>query len=641
MTVQLTVRAKDGLRKWVFDEWQCLVAVASVSAQPESLAEFFVAIRRYQPAHDWPQTGSEVNGVQDAATTDGDWCLIDLASRSVVSGPHFELPERRSALQAEGDEHGDGSNVIWLDTPSDWLFETAAADWNTTIGHRVKVIDEESRLDFRAVLYGTGMLRCVADRILIAAASGVSETQRYEVSRRVHADWLMTARDDLSGKTPRELMLKNHEHLGWDLQHRSQQWLMQGFAAPPLDVSSVAYCNAAFGTTEIVIYFDLLRSLLDECWRQTDAGVMDGDEMAERLAGHLKAFLDRPPEESGGGLSCRELIECERRRMPVTGEQTHLDCDCPICQASVHGEFGSGPMFMAFDGHHLELEDEFAFSMIESRDDWERQQADDRCRMAEFQRQQSMWEESDEESDSAWQLSSVDWNKVLSGSGSLLSAPMALGFPLAELITKLKKLKKLNADQTHVDSLNWAFTALRSADDLAAAVSAAEEFRRCLQNAATEFPELTSKSADLQSRTDEILRMQKQRIAEANASQPLPALLTTTPVLNVVVFRAPGPSDDEAQPVSAEHTRTVSPRPLGGGLGYLTLDGEDFDLVADGISAGDFVGTATAVLHFMGPKAADLIQQPQDLDYCWTVTDHTPFERVLMLQVVMRPHLLE
>jgi hypothetical protein len=47
------------------------------------------------------------------------------------------------------------------------------------------------------------------------------------------------------------------------------------------------------------------------------------------------------------------------------------------------------------------------------------------------------------------------------------------------------------------------------------------------------------------------------------------------------------------------------------------------------------------VLHFMGPKAADLIQQPQDLDYCWTVTDHTPFERVLMLQVVMRPHLLE
>lgn len=520
MTVQLTVRGTDGLRKWAFDEWNCLAAVASISAQPESMAEFFAAIQRYQPADAWTQTGTAVDCIQDATTSDGQWCLVDLASRSVISGPRFELPERRSALQADGDEHGHGANVIWMDTPPDWLFEPAAADWTSTVDQRAAHIGEQPRLDGRPILYGADMLRSIADKILIAAASGVPTNRRQEFNRGVHADWLMTSRDDLTGQTPREWMLKDHEHIGWEMQHRSQQWSMQGYAAPPLDVDSIAYRYAAFGTTEIVIYFDLFRSLINECWRQSDAGLFNSDQMVEQLATHLQSFLDQPPADTGTGLSCRERIECERRRMPFTEDETHLDCTCSVCQAGAEGGFGSQPMFTAIDGTHLELEGEFAFSMITSRADWERQQSDDRRRMEQFQNQRAM---------------------------------------------------------------------------------------------AGEMPEA---------------RLQ-------------PALLTTMPILNVVVYRSPGPPNANIESLSADHARTVSSRPLGGGLGYLTLEGEDFDRVVEGVFSGDHMGTAAAVLHFMGPNAADLILQPEDLDYCWIVTDNTPFERVLTLQIVMRPHLLE
>ena len=47
-------------------------------------------------------------------------------------------------------------------------------------------------------------------------------------------------------------------------------------------------------------------------------------------------------------------------------EQHAIDCDCPICNMMADGMFGVG--FNSIDGHHLELDDEFAFSMHETRE---------------------------------------------------------------------------------------------------------------------------------------------------------------------------------------------------------------------------------------------------------------------------------
>ena len=88
---------------------------------------------------------------------------------------------------------------------------------------------------------------------------------------------------------------------------------------------------------------------------------LDADDMVLKLAEHATNWLAAPYEDSSSGMTAAELIESERRRMPLTGNASHLIDDCPLCQAQASGEFG--PMFMCFDRHHLELEDEFAFSL--------------------------------------------------------------------------------------------------------------------------------------------------------------------------------------------------------------------------------------------------------------------------------------
>lgn len=55
----------------------------------------------------------------------------------------------------------------------------------------------------------------------------------------------------------------------------------------------------------------------------------------------------------------------------VESEQYVADCDCPICEMMADGMFGI--RFTSIDGHHLELDDEFAFSMHENREAQQRE----------------------------------------------------------------------------------------------------------------------------------------------------------------------------------------------------------------------------------------------------------------------------
>lgn len=114
------------------------------------------------------------------------------------------------------------------------------------------------------------------------------------------------------------------------------------------------------------------------------------------------------------------------------------------------------------------------------------------------------------------------------------------------------------------------------------------------------------------------------------------------PALNVVVFKAPGPDNDRIDTLSADFVERKTVCPLGGGLGYLVLEPDDFDRVWAGVDAGDALGTAEAVLHFLGPDARQFMNRIEDFIYGWVGADDEPeFERVLLLQVIPRPHLVE
>jgi hypothetical protein len=326
---------------------------------------------------------------------------------------------------------------------------------------------------------------------------------RYAEIRAIHVAWLMTERQDLLGQSPRRVLLCHREHIDRDINHRSEQWSMQGFAPPALNVDSSAYEYGGYGTSEVALYFDLLRSVLEEAWERVVEGESNCERLITLLAEHRDQWLDQPPEDDSGDQSCKELIELERRRMPVVSDESHLDCDCPICRAQAEGAFGAGPTFVFSDGHHLELEDEFAFSLTESREEWEREQVG----LAEYSNELDPVREQrkmrDVELGSVWKSSSVDWDSVLCTDFPPLLAKLAIGFPLAELVFELQKR---NADSSITDGINAAFSTFRRADDPVAEQSAAEGLRAHLEHFADTHPELIARSADLQSRLDEVLR---------------------------------------------------------------------------------------------------------------------------------------
>jgi len=503
---RLTVRTLEGVWQDEVDSWTSLVVLAALSAEPESFAELAEAVRRYQPDHrlfDQPRQGGE----RSEAQADEQWCLIDLVGRTVVAAAGFELPDPHGAYEADADEHAEGFPIVWLDTPGDWLFRQVDDEWRAVVAARASARAAAHRVDARAVLYGLPLLEHVADNILAAIAHSPDQSRAQERARAVHAQWLLTARTDLGERTPREVLLAERNRIASDLQHRSEQWSLQGHAAPALLSESTAYRLGGFGTTEVVLYFDLVRALLAQAWKLAAQDLPPTQALlVQRLAEFRDGWLNQPNEATGPLLTPAELIESERRRMPVTSDGSHLDCDCPICQAEAESEFG--PAFLCFDGHHLELEEEFAFSLCETRAVWERQQEEDRLFSEDLDRKAREraaggGDAVDPLAGSVWQTSFVDWEALAGSDASPRQALLALGFPLAELAGDLQN-RPDGADLLR--SLNRAYGGLRASQDAVATNSAAQELRDLLEVVSGKFPGLTAKCADLQSRLDEVLR---------------------------------------------------------------------------------------------------------------------------------------
>ena len=142
------------------------------------------------------------------------------------------------------------------------------------------------------------------------------------------------------------------------------------------------------GREEVVMYFDMCRELIGAGWEWCVAQGIELQDVAGRLRSEheLVAILTGVKDEwlmspLEGGSPPRFIIECSRRRVPrgagvaIAGmtereaDRHKIDCDCPICDMMADGMFGTA--FVGIDGHHLELDDEFAFSLHESREAWE------------------------------------------------------------------------------------------------------------------------------------------------------------------------------------------------------------------------------------------------------------------------------
>jgi hypothetical protein len=378
-------------------------------------------------------------------------------------------------------------------------------------------------LDVRGVLFGRALAVGIARHALQMAKAGslpgrrlaenemtrrrgLDQSQQeiqsrwYDLTIRVHVQWLMSPREDLENNPPRHFLHLGRDWVERELNNRQQQWSRERAAPRALDLDTFAYRHGPLGRHEVVMYFDLCREVISAAWdRIVEDSQIEVDALAEALHGQATLWLAEGSID-GDPLSPAVIIENERRRMPLVGDGSHLDCDCPLCR--MQAEDGFGPMFEGFDGHHLELDEEFAFSLCETREEWEDQQEEYREfgeRMDDLEAEREVAGEDPFES--AWKCSYVNEEALAGVPPSSLLSVMALATRVAELVGDLKSDP---AQREIIDALNLAFDAYRnSQEDHAMAGATAKQLAAVLEDIATKEPQLTAKAADLQSLLDQ------------------------------------------------------------------------------------------------------------------------------------------
>jgi hypothetical protein len=314
---------------------------------------------------------------------------------------------------------------IFYHLSDDWLFVYSIPEYEGVCQKRREARLATQPIDARAVLYGKPMLEFIACECLVALErftksanpiqrnaipvqtdeiedkgtptatfddyEQLSEAQQ-EIISKLHVKWWMTGREDLQSKTPRHILLVKQDSIDRDLQSRELQWSFTGKCPPSLPTTSKAYLYAGFGTHEIVIYYDLIRYLLKECFQYLQTATDISSNAITEFLEKLKNFwLEMPNSDYMGKLPSR-YMKLERQRIPfvMSVQNAIIDHDCPLCTMS---EIFNTPGFWHLDGAHMD--DCFEFSFHQTREEWQAEQH----RREEFNREfNRKWQEKEQAS---------------------------------------------------------------------------------------------------------------------------------------------------------------------------------------------------------------------------------------------------
>ncbi len=504
----------------VLDVDTAMTLIALVSEDPADWTEAMDGWPRYctpavaEFASGVPMEETDRESVTETLRSSEAWVAIDFRSKRLLTGGNFQEVGRDATFAMVVDESGKQQFPMSVHLPPWWeLHELVTAD--ELDQPRQSPIDKP--VVNREILFGDVMLMELATRVLETIksdawrTSGASDNEqaRYPFTVTVHRDWLMTPREDLGGRMPRELLhgaTQWSDRVTWGQRIRFENG--GPMVAAPRDWDGFA--TAPMGSQEMCLYFDLCRELINAAWfhvTKPNESPITVNALSKLLGDVKDNWLESPFQ----GVSPPSfMIECDRRRVPrgvgvaiegIDGEESdsHLvDCDCPVCQMMADGVFGVG--FTSIDGHHLELDDEFAFSMLATRTAWEEQQKEDAEIQAEMDRRWAKHEANSDAVDpfaSAW--TGIGDDRPIPGD---TSGVLKMAFMVAEVVSELETS---DADRDDITSLNECFAHYRrsGADDRR---ESASELKANLQTLADRYPQLTSRSVDLQSRIDESLR---------------------------------------------------------------------------------------------------------------------------------------
>ncbi len=342
--------------------------VAALSAEPETIAELETVLERFIKPVDDRTPFSSFHAGANEQSWDAGIVIVDLGARIVAAESSYSAPQGRGEVR-----YHDGSQAtevcLLYRVPDDWLFVYSVDEYNARRDeHRRR--RAEPPLDARPVLYGAAMTEFIVNGCLAAR-----EAKAEDPVAGIHESWLMTPRADLHSQSPRDVMLARLDFIDFDLHTRQLQWSMLGEGPPPLTRDSFAYLFAGFGTHECVVYYDLVRCLLSECW-----GLVQAQDRIEavaevaRLEGIKAAWLDERQRDFDGRIPSA-IIESERRRIPLvmSAKEMIIDENCELCQMlGDESVEGLGPGFWHLDG--CNMDEGFAFSFCRTREEWDEEE---------------------------------------------------------------------------------------------------------------------------------------------------------------------------------------------------------------------------------------------------------------------------
>jgi hypothetical protein len=343
------------------------VMVASLTAEPETIEELETAIQRFiKRESNWSFFRS-FRKSENFEPYDAGLLVIDLVAKVIMADTTYSYYSTEGNVRIKTVE-GEDFNLPYK-LSDDWKYVRSMPEYEGISQNRCAFFAANPPFDARPVLFGKPLFE------FVLAESKTHQNNRDEnLFTEIHAKWLITPQDDLQGKTPREILFEKHDFINSDLHTRFLQWSFTKIQPPPLSKNTNAYKFAGFGTHEIVIYYDLFRYLLGECFEHNIT-------KSEQLEQFEKTWLNNPNDEFSGRTP-QHIIESERRRINLTmsAHECLIDEDCEICEMMA-AEFDT-PMIWGLDGSDMEY-NRFEFSFYKTHQEWEAKQRE----MEEFNRE--------------------------------------------------------------------------------------------------------------------------------------------------------------------------------------------------------------------------------------------------------------
>ena len=384
-------------------------AVASLAAEPETIDELELALTRYErgdPRAPCFAFFHEPDCI-DEEPWDAGLMIIDLSARLVATMSSYSYPHREGEVICHD---GEAAGVVTIPyrLSDEWRFVDSVEAYFACRKQLVDARAANPPLEAREILYGQPLLDFIATRVLSSTDNSSQTVEKSEGGNgsfqvgtcvsptradsnkwpsQIHASWLSTPRSDLNNQSPRLIILEKQDLIDFDMHMRELQWSLQHEGPPCLPPDSNAYRFAGFGTHEWVIYYDLVRYLID-CAITLVYPIGDASQppavtsgaLVGQLGELMTTWLETPNEEYGGRTPAN-LIESERKRLPIalSAREMIVSDDCPICQMmAADMELTNDVGFSHLDG--AQMEDDFVFSSFLTREEWEA----DRLRWKEF-----------------------------------------------------------------------------------------------------------------------------------------------------------------------------------------------------------------------------------------------------------------